>query len=99
MVEDYARTFADHWTGDGTIESSGDDERLLLYGGQVMTSEVWATGIRKIGVALNQYLSGDAATVEYRTGADATTCQAASWTPYTGSFDSLGYVQVRLSAE
>jgi hypothetical protein len=98
VTEDNARTFAQDWTGTGTIELSGDDERIALSAGQSMTSAVVSTGAVSVVLTYNQYKAGDTVTFEYRHGATPNACDVASWNTYTVPFVSDGYVQVRVSA-
>jgi hypothetical protein len=99
VVEANTRTFSGNWTGTGGIALAGDAERIDLNVGENMVSEVWDTGAIA-WVILHQNLydpTGDDATLEFRQGASAAACQAASWEAYVIPFESLGYVQVRLS--
>lgn len=90
------RTFADHWTGTGTIENTGDNERLALDSGEYMISEVVNFGTFTLELLQNEYLSGDNVTLKYRHGATENDCINASWQDYIGLFDCLGYVQIRV---
>lgn len=88
----------DNWTGTGTIESAGDDERLVLNTGEYMNGEVVITGVSKVQLLQNVYKSASTVTLKYRHGATEVACLAADWNTYTGIFTSLGYVQVRVEA-
>ena len=92
------RTFADHWTGTGTIENAGDTERLALAAGEYMISEVVNTGTTTMELLQNNYAAGDTVTLQYRHGATEEGCWDAAWTDYTVPFVSLGYVQVRVES-
>jgi hypothetical protein len=96
VTEDNVQPFAVNWTGTGSIENSGDNERLALSAGQSMTSNVVNTGARHVSLGQNVYRSGDTVTLNYRTGATEGACTSASWTAYTTPFSSLGYVQVQV---
>ena len=98
VTEESTRTFADHWTGTGEILLSGDSEKLCLDAGEYMESEVFITDTRNISILQNFYIAGDDATLKYRHGATQVACEGASWISYAGSFESLGYVQIRLEA-
>jgi hypothetical protein len=98
VTQENTRTFATNWTGTGSASGSGNAEILTIAEGQYMVSEVVNTGATHYTLALNQYAAGDTVTVKYRTGASSAACQAASYSTYSGSFLSEGFVQVRLEA-
>lgn len=98
MLEDNIRTFADHWTGTGTIGGTGDTETICLSTGEVMDSEVVNTGAVAIKLFQNVYSAGDAILLRYRHGASQAACEAAEWIAYTEPFTSLGFVQVRVES-
>ncbi len=98
VLEDNARTFADHWTGTGEITGSGDAEKICLGSGEYMISEVFNTGVANIVLQQNVYIAGDDVTIKYRHGDTPTACEGASWNDYVGQFTSLGFVQIRLEA-
>ena len=56
--------------------------------------DIWLTQRQPFVVV--EYTEADVATLHYRTGATVEACEAATWTPYTVPFESLGYVQVRV---
>ena len=98
VTQDYTRTFAGNWTGTGTISGSGDDEEIQLSNGENLLSEIWHTGASLVEIILNDYVAGDTPdNFEYRTGATVGDVGSAGWNSYVGAFNSLGYVQVRLS--
>lgn len=98
VLETNIRTFSGNWTGTGSITGAGDEEKIALDTGQYMISEVVNTGIdTTITLLQNEYSSGDTVTLQYRHGATQAACEAASWNDYTIPFESLGYVQVRVS--
>jgi hypothetical protein len=92
------RDFAINWTGTGTIENSGDAERLRLDAGEYMESEIVITGTVVVELLQNNYQAGDTVTLQYRHGADDTDCLAAAYQNYIAPFESLGYVQIKVSA-
>ena len=96
VTQDNIRTFAANWTGTGTISGSGDSESAVLDDAEYLESEVVDSGVGTRTIALNNYNSGDTCVIKYRTGASVSACQAASWSTYSGSFESTGYVQVRI---
>lgn len=98
MLEVNTRTFASNWTGTGAIENSGDSERLALNSGESMISEVVNTSTVTVQLLQNNYQAADTVALSYRHGATQEACEAAGWIAYTGEFDSLGYVQVKVEA-
>jgi hypothetical protein len=57
VLEDNVRTFADNWTGTGTISGEGDAETICLAPGEYRESEVVYTGERTVELELNHYAS------------------------------------------
>jgi hypothetical protein len=57
VLEDNTRTFADNWTGTGTISGEGDAETICLAPGEYRESEVVYTGERTVELELNHYAS------------------------------------------
>jgi len=98
VTETNIRDFNGNWTGTGSIENSGDTERIALESGQYMESEVVITGALTVQLLQNTYASGDTVTIKYRHGVDETACLAASYQTYSSPFTSDGYVQIRLEA-
>jgi hypothetical protein len=98
VTQDNTVALSGSWTG-GTISSSGDIETLSLAGSVQSVSDSWNMGSGEATITTNVYRPGDAPTnIEYRTGADQATCEAAGWSVYNGtSFTSLGWVQIRLT--
>lgn len=96
------RTFLGNWGGDwggnGTIENTLDDERIAMYSGQFMLSEVINTGPNKVTIKFNQYKNGDypSGGVLYRTGSTIYNVLHSAFQSYTGEFTSLGYVQIEI---
>jgi len=87
-----------NWTGTGSIDGSGDAERLALDVGEYMVSETVNTGAELVALSLNVYAAGDAVTIYYRTGATQVACEGAAWIAYSGAFASTGYVQIKLES-
>ena len=96
VLETNVRTFADHWSGTGAIEGSGDAEKIALEADEYMVSETVYSGTLTVQLLQNEYAAGDTVTLKYRTGADQAACEAADWVEYSEPFDSLGYVQARV---
>ena len=98
VVEDFARTFLNNWTGTGEISGSGDTEIIKLFPGEYMESEVWELGSgSNATIVRDKYASGSGTpAILYKT---ATTAGAlpSGWTSYTGSFESSGFVQIRVN--
>lgn len=98
VQEDNVRTFTDHWTGTGTISGSGNAELICVGAGEFMESEIIETGTESIELLQNVYAAGDEVLIKYRHGATVEDCEAATWIIYSTSFDSLGFVQVRIES-
>jgi len=100
VLEDNVLPFNGNWTGTGTIENPGanDNERLALDAGEYMISEMVNTGVITCELLQNEYAVGDDVTLEYRDGATAAACNAAAWGAYAAPFESLGYVQIRVTS-
>ena len=99
MLEANIRDFNGNWTGTGAVEGVGDAEVLELHAGENMVSEVVDTGANSVTLLQNEYRpAGDNVTMEYRHGATEANCEAAGWVAYGAPFDSLGYVQVRMTS-
>ena len=100
VLEANVETFNGNWTGTGAIENPGanDNEQLALEAGEVMTSEMVNTGVVECEILQNEYGVGDDVTLEYRDGATAAACNAAAWGAYTVHFESLGFVQIRVTS-
>jgi hypothetical protein len=100
VSETVVRNFQNNWTGTGTVGNPGtaDTERLELEAGQYMISELVHSGAIRVKIEYNVYSSGDTINLDYRHGATPVACEAADWNDYGGSFDSLGYLQVRVTS-
>jgi len=92
------RDFSGNWTGTGAVSGSSDSEKLLICVDEYMESETWQLGAGNASITLNKYGSGSGSPpIQYKTGADASACEADSWHNYSTSFTSLGYVKIRLN--
>lgn len=96
VAETNTRTFAGNWTGTGSIENSGDTERVKIDSGEYMESEVVETGSVNVQLLQNIYRPADTSTLKYRHGVSVVACQGAGWNSYSVPFASDGYVQVRI---
>lgn len=92
------RTFTGNWTGTGTIQNSGDLERVFLQPGEYMESEMVHMGAVTISLLQNEYRSGDSVVLKYRHADTSSGCEGASWNVYSTSFSCLGYIQLRIEA-
>ena len=100
VLETVVRNFEGNWTGTGTIENPGtaDTERLALNASEYMISELVHSGAIRVKIEYNVYDAGDTINLDYRHGATPEDCTSAGWNDYTGSFESLGYLQVRVTS-
>lgn len=99
VIETNILDFVGNWIGTGSIDGSGDVERLVLEPGQYMISNVVESGAVTVTLLQNYYDSdGDTVDLDYRHGATQAACEAASWNNYTVPFVSLGFVQVRVTS-
>lgn len=101
VSETVVLNFENNWSGTGNIENLGvsDIERVVLNAGEWMASNVVHTGDNKrVLIDYNVYVEGDDFLLEYRHGATESACLAASWTTYVSPFDSLGYLQIRVTS-
>jgi len=99
VVQDNVRTFVSNWTGTAYVTGTGDSEKMEISSGELMVSEVVNTGTGFVSLSQNVYdTSGDDAIMEYRHGATEGDCTSDTWKTYTGTFTSLGYAQIKLSA-
>ena len=98
VTESNVLAFSGNWYGTGSISGSGAAEALCLDLGEYMVSEVVETGTQFVSLTQNAYNeAGDDVTLQYRHGATVGDCTSAAWNNYTAAFDSLGYVQIRLT--
>ena len=100
VLEANVRDFQGNWTGTGAIINPGvaDTEALELEEGELMDSEVVATGAVSVLIDYNVYRAGDNVTVRYRHGNTVAACEAAGWNLYAAPFESLGFIQVRVES-
>jgi hypothetical protein len=100
VLETNVETFSGNWTGTGEIENPGanDNERLALEATEYMISEMVNTGVITCQLLQNEYAVGDDVTLEYRHGATAADCVADDWVAYAAPFESLGFVQIRVTS-
>ena len=96
VTQQNTRTLGTNWTGTGTTSGSGDAEILTIDTGEYMESEIVNTGATTWTIALNQYSAGDSVTIKYKTAATSAGIAGASWTAYSGAFESSGFVKIRL---
>ena len=98
VAEEYIGDLAEG-SGTGTVENSGDAEKLTLLGGQSWTLPAKESGVVNVLISYDVYQSGSGGpgTIEYRTGEDQSACEAAGWNTYTAKFPSSGWVQIRVS--
>jgi hypothetical protein len=99
VEEDNILDFTGNWTGTGTIAASGDAERIILYPGQYMESEVRFTGGGWYRIIRDKYglLGSGSPLLQYKTGTSEVDCNNDTWHNYTGPFVSEGYIKVRVS--
>jgi hypothetical protein len=99
VLEANVLDFAGYWTGTGQIYNSGDNEGIALNSGEYMESNIVNTGTDWVTLLQNEYdETGDDVTLEYRTAATEGGISAASYTSYTVPFQSLGYVQIKITS-
>ena len=98
MAEDHARPFIDIWTGDGSIQNSGDAETMTLETDDIMTGEMVYIGVNNIEILIDNYQtgSGHAPTREYKNGSTEQLCNDDIWNDYTAPFESAGYIKIRV---
>jgi len=63
-----------------------------------MIGEVWPTGTYTVEILQNVYGAGDDVDMDYRHGDSEANCLIAGWNNYTVPFESLGYVQIRMTS-
>ena len=98
MTETNVRDFTGNWTGTGTIEGVDDAEKLKLDDTEYMESEVVYTGVRTMQITQNFYDgTGDDVTITYRHADTEGGVADAVYQDYVAPFDSLGYVQIKVT--
>jgi len=98
VEEDYARSFANNWTGTGTISGSGDTETILLAAGEYMESEIWQLGVGdNATVVKDKYRTGEGTiTIKYKTSQTYGGIAGEEWSTYSTPVSSEGFFQVRI---
>jgi hypothetical protein len=92
------RDFTNEWEGTGTIEGTGNQEKIILASGETMESPTWNTGVMMVEILVSEYLPGSGSVlVEYKTGSSAALCEAQSYGTYTSPFRSEGYIKVKVT--
>ena len=83
------------------MSGTGDPEKVCFY----HVGDDWISPSVYIGlgpnktITLDKYLTGfGSVTIYYRTAGTKSACELAAWIPYSGSFASAGWAQVRLEA-
>jgi len=96
--EDNTLDFSGNWTGTGKIVSSGDNERLDVGPGQYMELiGTWKLGAGKAKMLMDKYDTGTGGlSLEYKSGATESACEADTWHSYTGKFSQSGWVKIRV---
>ena len=106
VSEDYDENFNLNWTtNDGwAVSGSGDTETIYTSAGCTGTeqtiSDRWCLGAMTAVIKIDKYLTGSGPTpiIHYKTSATGAGLPGATWTLYDGvSFDSLGWIQLRLT--
>jgi hypothetical protein len=99
VEEDFIEDFIDEWDGTGTVEDTGDSERIVLFPGQYMESYTRHIGEGYLQILIDKYgvLGEGSPLVEYKDGDTSASCDADSWNVYSGPFYSQGWVKVRVS--
>jgi hypothetical protein len=54
------------------------------------------TGVRFVEININTYAACDNVLIKYRHAATSEDVLSATWVTYAGTFESLGYIQVRV---
>lgn len=99
VVEVNIRDFLGNWSGTGTITGSGDAEQIELQTGEYMESVDWNLGsclFNSARLRQNVYQAGDDVTLKYKTAATQGALAGVGWSAYTGPFQSLGWVKIRI---
>ena len=97
-VDEYFKhDFSDGTVTGGSIDGSGDYEKVTLGSGNYWTSHIVRTGANMVKFVYGKYRigSGSPGTFQFKTGSSKATCDADTWHDYTGPFQSSGWVQLR----
>ena len=96
VEEDYTIDHADG-SGTGTVSGSGDDEILTLDPGEYWEYPTWYYGIGNARIFKDKYQTGSGTiVVKYRTEATKAATEVLGWTVYSGEFNSLGWVGIKV---
>lgn len=102
IQEDYDDPFLGHWTGDGVIDGTNNDE-VLLYTcpPEIFTSEAWYLGSGRATIRHDKYQVGSGnVTKFYKTASSLAGLNSVAWQEFDGvEFTSLGWVQIRITNE
>jgi hypothetical protein len=95
----WVRNFTGYWSGSGEITGSGDEESIELHTGDILEMDVpWHICDRRKRIVLkyNKYRSGSPAVIKYKIGETLAECNLDTWHIYTGPFNHLGWIRVRV---
>lgn len=100
VVEENTKDYTGNWTGTGAISGAGDPELIGLQTGEYMESQDWYLGpciFNSARLRQNVYdPTGDDVTLKYKTAATLAALPGTGWSAYTGPFQSLGWVKIRI---
>jgi len=101
--EDYAETFALHWTdGTATVSGSGDSEIITFGSGQNKECKPWKTGTGTFKIHIDKYDtgSGTPSSIQWKTGATPALCEADDWNTYSDGVGlvSEGWNKIKINA-
>jgi hypothetical protein len=97
VTELVKRTFST-WTGTGSSGGSGDEEVLEIHTGEYMECAGYELGLGSYAITVNKYRAGGTPVILYKTATTLAGLTSESYTTFSGSFSSLGWVQVRLGS-
>lgn len=90
----------DHASGSGTatVSGTGDNEIVTLEPGEYWEYPTWYYGIStNATITKDKYQTGSGTIiVRYRTGPTKVATEALGWSLYSGEFNSLGWVGMRV---
>ena len=76
------------------------DEHILFSRHNYIETETWCFGVKKCKISKDKYALGfGEVSIKYKTGSTKADCEADSWKKYTGDFDCLGWVKVKIDTE
>ena len=97
VEEDYTETMAANSTGTGVVTGSGDAEKLLIHTSQTREFGPWKLGAGLAKLIMDKYGSGTGGlSLEYKSGATESACEADTWHNYTGQFTQDGWIKIRV---